>query len=66
MKTISLTGMSETDLNQKQWEWQTTGMKKTIIKQWPDEMLPKTMASPRSGQKIEFQGQFSRRLDYED
>jgi hypothetical protein len=66
MKTVTLTGMDETDLNQKQWVWQTTGSPKRIIKQWPDERLPMTMQAQRFGQKIQFKDQISRRLDYED
>jgi len=67
MKTIVLTGMSATDLNNQQWAWQTTGAKKTIVKQWPDELLPLRMQLPRPGQKLmPASNQHSRKLDYEE
>jgi hypothetical protein len=66
MKKIVFTGMDEADLNKKQWEWQTTGGKKTILEQWPDERLPLTMKPPQAGRKIEFSDQVSRRIEYED
>jgi hypothetical protein len=66
MKTITLTGMDEADLNKKQWDWQTTGSKKAIVKQWPDEILPRKMRALSFATKIEFSDQFSRRIDYEE
>jgi hypothetical protein len=67
MKTIVLTGMSELELNNKQWTWQTSSTKKTIVKQWPDERLPMRMRSPMPGQKILFnEDQVSRKIDYEE
>ena len=66
MKTITLIGMDEADLNKKRWDWQTSGSKKTIIKQWPDERLPLKVKSPAPGTKAEPSDQFSRRIDYED
>jgi hypothetical protein len=67
MKTIVLTGMSELELNNKQWAWQTNGTKKRIAKQWPDERLPMRMRSPTPGRKILFnEDQLSRKIDYEE
>jgi hypothetical protein len=67
MKTIVLTGMSETDLNNQQWSWQTSGAQKRIVKQWPDERLPTRMRSPMPMQKIlPTDDQLSRKIDYED
>jgi hypothetical protein len=67
MKTINLTGMSELDLNNKQWSWQTNGTKKTIVKQWPDELLPLQMRAPMRGKQILFrEDRLSRKIDYEE
>jgi hypothetical protein len=67
MKSIVLTGMDETDLNNKQWAWQTNGTKKRIVNQWPDERLPARMRTPMPGQKILFnEDQVSRKIDYEE
>jgi hypothetical protein len=67
MKTVILTGMSELDLNNQQWAWQTSGTRKTIFKQWPDELLPLTMQSPRSMQKLlPVSDRLSRKIDYKE
>ena len=67
MKTIVLTGMSELELNNKQWDWQTSGAKKRIAKQWPDELLPIRVRGPMPGQKILFnEDSLSRKIDYEE
>jgi hypothetical protein len=67
MKTITLTGMDEVDLNKKQWDWQTTGPAKKIIKQWPDEHLPMRVRHQTPGMKLDkFPDQYLRRLDYKD
>jgi hypothetical protein len=66
MKTITLTGMDEADLNKKQWDWQTSGQSKKILKQWPDERLLLQMKNKQPGSKIVHADQFSRRVDYED
>ena len=63
MKTITITGMGETDLNKKQWDWQTTGAPKRIVKQWPDEHLPLKMQHRPRHTKIEFKDdQYSQRI----
>jgi hypothetical protein len=67
MQTITLTGMSETDLDQKQMDWQRMPPNKKIIKQWPDEHLPMKMRYRPPLTKIEFKDdQYSRRIDYEE
>jgi len=59
--------MDESDLNRKQWDWQTSGSKKTVLKQWPDEHLPMAMTSRPFGTKLDtFPDQYSRRIDYEN
>jgi hypothetical protein len=67
MKTIVLTGMSETDLNSQQWVWQTNGTNKKNLKQWPDEHLPMRMRSQITGRKLlPVNDQWSRKIDYEE
>jgi hypothetical protein len=62
LKTIILTAVDATDLNNKQWEWQTT-TSVTIAKVWPDEPLQLQARAPH-GSKILPQDQFARRIDY--
>lgn len=67
MKTKTLVGMDKTDLDNKQWEWQTTASPIRILKQWPDELLQLKFRAQRPGEKIEPpDGQMQRRIDYED
>jgi hypothetical protein len=67
MKTIVLTGMSETDLSNQQWIWETSGAKKKIVKQWPDEHLPLRMRSPIPMQKIlPTQDQLSGKIEHDE
>lgn len=67
MKTKTLLGVDESDLNKKQWEWQTTSASPIkILRQWPDEMLPIEARPVLSGAKILARDQFKRRIDYED
>jgi hypothetical protein len=67
-KTKTITGITPSEINKKQWEWQTTTSPPVrIAKQWPDQRLPLDMKSPGNHKKIEeFDDQFSRRIDYED
>jgi hypothetical protein len=62
LKTTTLTGVDDGDLNRKQWEWQTTAAI-TIAKIWPDEPLPLPSTS-EFGAKLLPQDQFSRQIDY--
>jgi hypothetical protein len=64
MDTIVFTGLSESDLNQKVWEWQTNNLV-TIIMAHPDEHLPLDFKSRVPHSKLDnFPDQFSRRVDY--
>jgi len=56
----------ETDLNRKQWDWQTGGsIDVVIVKQHPDQLLPMVMRARRPFAKIEMtDDRFSRRIDY--
>lgn len=66
-KTKTITGKNEADLNEKQWEWQTTASPPVVItKQWPDEILPLDLQPSGSHTKIEARDQVSRRIDYDD
>jgi hypothetical protein len=66
IETITLTGKDETDLNRKQWDWQTGGsIDVVIVKQHPDQLLPMVMRARRPFAKIEMtDDRFSRRIDY--
>jgi hypothetical protein len=68
MKTKILTGVSESDLDQKQWEWQTTANPPVrIIKHWPDELLPLTMRTPIPGTHLPpAKDSWQRQIDYEE
>jgi hypothetical protein len=66
IETITLTGKDETDLNRKQWDWQTGGsIDVVIVKQHSDQLLPMVMRARRPFAKIEMtDDRFSRRIDY--
>lgn len=66
MKTITLVGIDEVDLNRKQWDWQITAVPPIrILKIWPDERLPLEVRPLRLGEKILVSNQIKRRVDYE-
>jgi hypothetical protein len=63
VKTTTLTGADNADLNKKQWDWQTS-RKIRITKVWPDEHLERPVRPPKPGTKILAKDQFSRRIEY--
>jgi hypothetical protein len=63
IKTEIFTGMDESDLNRKVWNWQTQNLV-TIVKSHPDEHLPINVKPARPYSKIQFSDQWSRRVDY--
>jgi hypothetical protein len=65
IKTITLTGKDEADLNEKQWDWQTGSRHNVVIlEQHPDEILPSAMSARPGFAKIKAVDRVSRRIDY--
>jgi hypothetical protein len=63
LKTKVLTGKDTVELDQQQWELQSSV---AISKAWPDESLPLQFTKATPGNKIASQDLVSRRVDYHE
>jgi hypothetical protein len=63
---ITFTGMDETDLEQQIWTWRTNNQNLKMTKKHPIEILPLSLSTPHSGQKIFAGHQVSLRVEYEE
>jgi hypothetical protein len=63
---ITFTGMDESDLEQQIWAWRANNPNLKMTKKHPIEMLPLSLSTPHSGQKIFAGHQVSLRVEYEE
>ena len=63
LKTIHLTGKNETDLNNKQSDWEKSA-NVVIVEVHPDEPLPLTVPARPRYSKLEAVDRLLRRIDY--